>query len=575
MASSPRAGTGVSERRPAAAPYRRAGERSNRPRIQTPTTGQATAVLAAGTFASRITGFLRVLVIAYVLGVGSISDAFNYANGVPNIVYDLLLGGILSATLIPVFVEHLKADDPEAGTRSISAVLTAISVALVAMSALLWLLAPYLIRFYLILNHSSTGADEKALATKLLHYFAPQVFFLGAIVVSTALLNAKRQFTAAAFSPVVNNLIAIAALLVAKFSASAILTSKTASASTTLTRFAADQRAVIILGVGTTLGYVVQLLVQLPSMRRAGLIFRPVWDLRHPAVRTVAGLSSWLMGVVLANQVSLAVIMVLAGRTSGGWTAYQFSFQFFQLPYALVAVSIASAIMPNLAERWTAGDRRGFERELVTGIRVTMAILIPVAMAYAAIAQPFILLAIHHGRVTQSGAHAVSVSLAWFAAGLPGFSGFFLLMRAYQAIQEARAMFWIYALENALTVGAAFILEPLMGVPGLALAWIGPYTVASAVATVDLRRRRRVGSLGGALTVWSLVRIAIAGGVSTLVVVAVGLPFRGRVSDPILTSRLMLQVAAGIVTYLAMVRALGIRELRPVFRMVRSMAGFS
>jgi putative peptidoglycan lipid II flippase len=528
-------------------------------------------VLAAGTLASRITGFLRVLVIAYVLGVGTLSDAFNYANGIPNIVYDLLLGGILSATLVPVFVEHLQADDPEEGSRSISAVLTAISLALAAMSLLLWVLAPYIIDFYLVLNHSSTGPDEKALATKLLHYFAPQVFLLGAIVVSTALLNARRHFTAPAFSPVVNNLIAIAALLAAKFMASSILTSKTASAGTTLARFAGDQKAILVLGLGTTAGYLAQFLVQVPSMRRARLIFRPVWDLRHPAVRRVAGLSSWLLGVVVANQVSLAVVMVLAGRKIGGWTAYQFAYQFFQLPYALVAVSIATAIMPNLAERWTSGDRRGFERQLVAGVRITLALMIPAAMAYAAIAQPFILLAIHHGRVTQSAAHPVSVSLALFAVGLPGFSAYFLLIRAYQAMQQARAMFWIYALENALTIIAALILEPLIGVPGLALAWVGPYTVMAIVAAADLRRR--VGTLGGAHTTRSLLRITVAGVVSVLVVVAVGLPFGGRTSDPVLVTRLMLQIAAGAVTYLIMVRILGIKELRPVGRMVKGMAG--
>jgi putative peptidoglycan lipid II flippase len=525
--------------------------------------------VAAGTFASRITGFIRVLVIAYVLGVGSLSDAFNYANGVPNIVYDLLLGGILSATLIPVFVEHLRADDPQEGARSISAVVTAISAALVAMSVVLWLLAPYLIDFYLVLNHSSTGPDERALATKLLHYFAPQVFFLGAIVVSTALLNARHHFTAPAFSPVVNNLIAIAALLVAKFTASGILTSKTANASTTLARFAADERAVIILGLGTTAGYVVQFLVQLPSMRRARLIFRPVWDLRHPAVRQVGRLSSWLIGVVVANQVSLAVVMVLAGRKSGGWTAYQFAYQFFQLPYALIAVSVATAIMPNLAERWTSGDRAGFERDLVVAIRMTLAIVIPLAMAYAAIAQPFILLAIHHGRVTQSGAHPVGVTLAMFAVGLPGFCAFFLLIRGYQAMQQARVMFWLYAFENGLTVVLALILEPLLGVPGLALAWVVPYTIASIVAVFDLRGR--IGTLGGISTIRSLVRITVAGGISVLVVVLVGLPFAGRTSDPVLITRLIAQIAAGVVAYLAMVKILRIRELRPIVRMAKSL----
>ncbi len=533
-------------------------------------TQEATAVLAVGTFASRLTGFIRVLAIGYVLGVGSLSDAYNYANGIPNIVYDLLLGGILSATLIPVFVEQFNREDREETVRAISAVVTAIAAALVVMTALLWLLAPFVIRFYLILNSTPSGPDEKVLATKLLHYFSPQVFLLGAIIVSTALLNARHRFTAAALSPVLNNLIAIAALLATKFVADAVLTARSTSATTTLARFSHDQRAILILGLGTTAGYLAQLLVQLPAMHRAGIRIRLVWELRHPAVRRVAALSSWLIGVVLANQISLALVMILAGRTTGGVTAYNFSYQFFQLPYALIAVSIASAIMPNLAQRWTDDDKPGFERQFVSGLRVTLALLIPAGLVYVAIAQPFIQLAIHHGRVTQSGAHMVSTTLAVFAAGLPGFSAFFLLIRAYQAMQAARIMFWIYTVENGITLLAAPILEPLLGVPGLALAWVGPYTIMSFVAAADLRRR--VGSLGGSGTARLLVRVVIASAITLLVVVLIGLAFPSSASDAVLIVRLVAQAGAGVIVYVLLARVMRIGEIHAVTRMAKGLA---
>ena len=548
--------------RPGLQPPRVGGAPPRRP----PSTERATAILAAGTFASRLTGFLRVLAIGYVLGVGTLSDAYNYANGIPNIVYDLLLGGVLSATLIPVFVEHLRSDDQAEGNRAISAVMTAVSVSLVAISGLLWLLAPWLIRFYLLLYPSATSSPERPLATTLLRYFAPQVFFLGAIVVTTAMLNARRSFTAAAVSPVINNLIAIAALLATKGVADHILTDKKASAVATLHAFSHDEHAVWILGIGTTLGYAVQFLVQLPAMRRAGLRLRLVWDWHHPAVRRVARLSTWLVGVVLANQASLALVMVFAGKVSGGFTAYQFSYQFFQLPYALVAVSVASALMPNLAERWSAGDRKGFERQAVVGLRVTMAVLVPAALAYVAVAQPLIQLAVHHGRVNQSGAHLVSSTLALFALGLPGFSAFFLLMRVYQAMQEAKTMFWIYVLENGLTVVFALILDPLLGVPGLALAWVGPYTIASFVAAADLRKR--VGRLGGRGTSFALVRILIAGGIASGVVALVGLPWPKHAGDVVLVARLIIQLGAGTLVYVGLASVLGIKELRPIARML-------
>ena len=563
----------VAPRPVTAAPAARAST-SGAPAGTSGSTGRATAVLAAGTFASRVTGFLRVLAIGYVLGVGTLSDAYNYANGIPNIVYDLLLGGVLSATLIPVFMEQFsKRDDSSPGgpERAVNAVLSSITVALAAVSALLWLLAPWVIRFYLLLNPASTGPAERELATRLLHFFAPQVFFLGAIVVSTALLNTRRRFAAAAVSPVINNLVAIGALLATKFIASSVLTAHDASPSSVLSRFSHDDRAIWVLGIGTTAGYVIQLIVQLPAMRKAGFSFRPVWDPRHPAVRRVARLSSWLLGVVIANQVSLALIMILAGRTDGGVTAYQFSFQFFQLPYALIAVSVASAIMPDLSERWTAHDVRGFERQFIMGLRTTLAVLIPAGLVYIAVAQPFIQLAVHHGRVSTQGAHLVGSTLALFATGLPGFSAFFLLMRAYQAMQEARAMFWVYALENVLTVVLAFALDPVLGVPGLALAWVAPYTIASLVAAADLRRR--IGRLGGAHTIRALVRISAAGGLSAGVAALLGLPFPAHAGDAVLVARLIVQLGVAGGLYLLLARVFGVRELRPLFRMASRIAG--
>jgi putative peptidoglycan lipid II flippase len=535
--------------------------------------GRATAIVAVGTFASRLTGFIRVLVIGYVLGVNALSDAFNYANGIPNIIYDLLIGGILSATLIPVFVDHLREDDPQEATRSISAVMTAITVALVGVSALLWLGAPLVIHFYLLLSPKSIGGPERELATRLLRDFAPQVLFLGVIVATTALLNARRRFTAAALSPVVNNLVAIAALLGTKVAADHILSQRGVSSASLLDQFSRDNRAVLILGLGTTLGYAAQLLAQLPAVHRLGLHLRPVWDPRHPAVRRVAALSSWLIGVVIANQVSLALVMILAGKTEGGGglTAYQFGYQFFQLPYALIAVSVATAIMPDLAEHYTARRRVAFERQFVTGLRVTMAALLPVALVYMVVAQPFIQLAIHHGAVSQQGAHLVTVTLVCFAAGLPGFSAFFLLMRAFQAMQDTRTMFRIYLFENLMTVVAAPILSPLFGVPGLAVAWVGPYTIASVYAVARLRRR--VGALGGWLTVRALLRILIDTVITTAAAIAVGIPFRSVQGDALILLRLVLQVGVAVVVYVYVGKFLQIRELRPVLKLASRLTG--
>ena len=480
------AGTG---RPPARAP--RAATRSS------PGLGRSTSVLAAGTLLSRLSGFARVLVAAFILGVTGTADAYNIANSIPNIIYDLLLGGVLSATLIPVFVDEFRRNDARERDRAVSAILTVAGAVLLVLTAALFALAPLVMRAYLVLNHTSTERSELTIGVSLLRLFAPQVFFLGAIVVGTALLNARRQFAAAAFSPVVNNLVAIAALIVTDVVAHNL----------NIAVFAHDRRGLLILGVGTTLGYVAQFLVQLPAMARTGVRFRPVWEPGHPAVRRVVGLSAWLLGVVITNQVSYNLVVVLATKQSGGLTAYQTAYQFFQLPYALLAVSIASAIMPDLAERWAARQWTAFLARVIRGLRVTLALLIPAAVGYAFVAGPVIDLALQHFHVTPASAHLIGRTLPVFAVGLPGFSAFLLLVRALQAMKDTRTMFIIYAAENALTVVLAIAFYHRFGDRGLAAAFIGPYTLAAVAAAWYLHTR--VGALGGVYTARSIARTLI------------------------------------------------------------------
>ena len=189
----------------------------------------------------------------------------------------------------------------------------------------------------------------------------------------------------------------------------------------------------------------------------------------------------------------------------------------------------------------------GSRGSCVRGLRVTLALLIPIGFAYAVIAQPLIQLALHHGRVSESGAHLVSQSLALFAIGLPGFSAFFLLIRGYQAMQDARTMFLIYAAENALTVVLALVLDPLLGVPGLALAWVAPYTIACWVAGRGLRKRGV--SLGGATTTRAIVRIVAAGVLTAGAVFAVGLVFSSSGGGLAIAVRLTAQAAVGTAVY--------------------------
>ena len=185
-----------------------------------PGSGQASgtrnaAIMAAGTTLSRASGFARVLAVGWVLGQGRLADAYNQANTVPNTIYELLLGGVLSATLLPVLMEALgrKGDDRDEG--AISAVVTFLAAVLVVGTVMFWFCAPVIVDFFLLRAKGGDVSGERSLATTWLRLFTPQLLFIGLTTITTALLNARRRFGAVAFSPILANLVTVVALFVA------------------------------------------------------------------------------------------------------------------------------------------------------------------------------------------------------------------------------------------------------------------------------------------------------------------------------------------------------------------------
>ncbi len=513
--------------------------------------------MAAGTLLSRLTGFGKVLALAWVLGVDRLADAYNLANNIPNSIYDLVLGGVLSATLIPVFVEELAKRDTREGARSISAVVTTAVVVLAALSVVFWFVAPAIIDLLLVRDHGADIAVEREVATRLLRLFVPQLFLLGGIAVTTAVLNARRRFTAPAFSPILCNIVTIAAVVATGVMARSL----------TLSSFGRDEAAIVVLGLGTTAGYLVQLGAQLPALVRTGVRLRPVWDPGHPAVRTVLRLSLWTLGSVLANQISFYVIQLLASARSGDVTAFNYAYQFFQLPYAIFAVSIASVIAPDLAERWSTGQLRAFRARMGSGIRLTVAIMVPAGVGYAIIAQPLLRLALRHGRVSLGEAHLTGVLVAIFAVGLPGFSIYLLLMRAYQSMQDTRSMFWRYCAENALTLAVGIGLYPLLGVEGLAIGWIGAYSVVAVIAFAHLRQK--AGGLQGHAVFVTAFRVVLATGAMAAVLwgLSAALPDSGSIV--VLIVRVGLLGIVGVAVYVLCALWLGITEIRQILSLGR------
>ncbi len=448
---------------------------------ESPTSGverrlvRSSAAVGLGTALSRVTGFLRVSALA-ALGFARLTDVYNIANSTPNIVYELLLGGILTATLVPLYVEHYERDEP----RASDAINTVSITVLAAISVLGIIAAPWIVDLYMLRLEGAGKAAQQALATDLLRWFMPQIFFYGLTALATAMLNARRRFAAAAFAPVLNNVVVIAVLLALP---------RIASEPPTVTSVLDDPALVLLLGLGTTAGIVAMALVLLPALSRAGARFHWVWEWRHPAVRKLARLSGWTVGYVAANQVAFWVALFLAYGHSGDASIYLAAFIFFQLPHGLFAVSIMTALAPELASSASRGDMAGLRRQFALGFRLMTLVVLPAAAILAVLSRPIVNALLDYGSFTAANGAATAETLLAFSLGLFSFSAYLFTLRGFYAMQDTRTPFLLNCLENGLNIVLAIALYPAFGVQGLALAWSIAYIVAMVAALVAMRRR--------------------------------------------------------------------------------------
>jgi putative peptidoglycan lipid II flippase len=489
--------------------------------------------MAVGTLLSRVTGLLRLLVAAYALGNGTLADAFNLANNTPNIVHDLVLGGVLSATFVPQFVNRLATRPREEALESISAVVSLSSVVLLAATVVFLLAAPWVISLYSLSAHGAARAAERTLATDLLRLFAIQLLAYGAISLMGAVLNTVRRFVLVAYVAVLNNVVAIAVLV--EFA-------RVVSGRPTLAGVQHDHALLLLLGLGTSAGVLVQALALIPAVMRSGLRLRFVWRPRDPAIREIVSLSGWTLGFVLANQVAVFVVLAIAfGLGTSRVTEYTYAFQFFQLPFGLIGVSVMSTVIPELAYRHSMNDLPEMAHQFGLGLRRMMAGILPAAAGYLLLAGPVAALLLHHGAFSSAASRETGQMLALFAVGLPGYCLYLLCISALQAMRDTRTAFFLYLFENGANIVLALVLTHHIGARGLSLSLSIAYSAAAVAAMIVVRLR--MGGLGGLRTARFVGRCVLL----TLVMTAAVAIVITAVGSSSSSSGLALRVAAGVI----------------------------
>lgn len=518
---------------------------------------RSSAAVATGTLLSRVTGLLRVAVLAYAVGRAGLADTYNLANSTPNIVYELLLGGVLSATLVPLFVDHLERGD----TRATSAVFTVALTLLAVLTAIAMLFAPLIARLYAL---DTTGAERTAqlhVMTVFTLWFLPQMVFYGLTALATAVLNARRRFVAAAYAPVLNNVIVIGALAVF-----AHMTAGSRGQWIDVRRISGDGGKLALLGAGTTAGIAVMGLILVPAMHHARVRLRAAFDWRHPAVRKMLRLSGWTIGYVVTNQIALLFVLVLAkSGTTGDVSAYLYAYTFYQVPHGLLAVSIMTTMMPELSSSAALHDLDELARKFRLGLRYIVLLMTPAAVLFVALAQPMVGILVRGGFQPHDAA-VTADTLQAFSIGLVAFSVYLYALRGFYALADTRTPFVVNAVENGANVALAIALFPSLGVQGLAWAWTGAYSLAAVLALVMLGRRlpHTVDAAVGA----SVVRALIAGVALAIVASPLAAAIGRTPANRAVVATVAAAAAGGIayVVVLAMLRAPELRSLLTTLR---------
>jgi len=507
-----------------------------------------TVVVALGTALSRLTGLLRVMVFGVVIGQTALADAYDGANNSPNSIYELLVGGVLAASLVPLFT-RLAEDEDDEGT---SAVVSTTVVVVAAATVLAVLLAPYIFRLY-SLNPGVEDVEQfRRVGTVLSRVFLLQIFFYGMTTLGSALLNSRRRFFAAAWAPVLANVVTITALMVIPF---------TRDGAPGLVNVLEDERLFWLLTLGATGGIATMALVLLPAIRSAGINIRFRPNFRHPAVRTMGRLSFWTFGYVLTNQVTLVIIKNLAEPGSGNQDAYSKAYTFFMLPHGLLAISIATTFVPELARMVRNSDRAGFASGMTSGFRWITILTLPASLGMVILAQPIIVGLLRYGNFGPEAAENTGRALAGFAVGLLGFSLYIFALRGFYAHNDTRTPFFINAFENVLNVVFAFLLVERHGVLGLGLAFAVAYLVSAVVALAMLHVLHRAVIWGRYLGLFARVALATAAMSVVLWVMEANLSATSSVTQLV---EVFLCLVGGFVTYVCALWLLRVPELRRI-----------
>ncbi|SCE70663.1 putative peptidoglycan lipid II flippase [Micromonospora haikouensis] len=525
------------------------------------------AVMAIGSLVSRGTGFLRTLALTAALGGALVGDAYTTAQILPGMVYEFLLGGILTSVLIPVLVRRRKAD-ADRGQAYTQRLLT-LAVLTLAAAALLAVLGAGLLTS-LYASDKSSG-EYQSLVTDLSYLMLPMIFFTGLSALISAVLNTRGHFAAPMWAPILNNLVVIGTvgLYIAIFGAEIVDPEQMTTG------------RILLIGGGTLLGVAIQAAGLLPALRKVGFRWRLRFDFRALGLGELGRLGAWMFCYVAVSQIGLIVLFNLLNRAgrenAAGPLIYNNVFLLLMMAHGIIAVSIITALMPRMSAAAADGRYSDLAADLSRGTRTVTAVLAPIAVCYAVLAGPLSVTLFRYGAFSDENATATSLVLLVAALALVPFAVSQLFTFAFYALPDTRTPALINIPVVALRIGVQIALfaafSATFAAAGMMIGNAVSYLAAAVFSALLLRPRvGRIG-LGGILRTLGKVLVAALGAALAGLLVVNLLPGGDTLSWPQAVFRLVVGGAVIAGTYLGLAMVLRIGEITEVVGMVRRRLG--
>jgi len=507
---------------------------------------RAGLIVSGAYLASRVLGYVRVVVIGSTLGAGPELDAFFAAFRIPDLIFQLVAAGTVAAALVPMVAGELVTGRTSRAWHIVSTIASLMTVGLVVLASMAWLAAPVLVP--LIAPGFGGEQLQQTIELTRLMLLAPMFLALGGV--ATSALNAHNRFAASALAPIVYNLAIIGAAL--------ILT---------------PSLGVTGLAIGVVAGSLGHLLVQLPPLARAGFRFTPNLDAGDPEVRQALRLMGPRTVALGAGQITFVVATAFAsGLAAGSVTAFTFAFTVFSIPLSVIGVPLGIVALPTLSRDLARGAVDEFVALMSRAIRLILFLILPLVALGIALRGPATTVLFNHGKFTGESVQLVAATLLVLLLALPGEGLLTILVRAFYANRDTRtpALAAILGVVLNVVVGAFALYVLGWGLAGIAAGIAVGSSVEAIVLALVLRREipafdpRQIVTAAAPVVVASLAAgFAAAGVVVILDPGLAGAPTQVR-------ALVELVVGGGIggLTYLALARVLRLPELGLIMRLM-------